>query len=147
MRGDAVYCLTCSGHLAPGHTCPPLHGCRECQGLFRTSLFGPEIAERLERSSLCFACLRWTDAVTLANRPESIRINGRHYWLGAEDVSEREPRGFLGKRFLIRRFGEPGTSLFAGTLVESTNLWSQGPIPAHFLGRLPDNARWEEDPW
>lgn len=135
----AVYCLTCSGHLKPGHVCPALHECRECQGLFRTAIFGPEVAERLERERLCFPCLRWTDAVALASRSESVRIAGRHYMIGREDAPEREPRGFLGQRFVIR--------FDSGKVVETTNLWSQGEIPGHFRQRLPDNATWEVYPW
>lgn len=134
-----AWCIVCGLRLDPGHSCPPLKECRECRQPFRCAQFVGELAQRMEDESMCFACLRWTDATASASRPESVRIAGRHYVIGREDALESEPRGFLGQRFVIRFDG--------GRVVETTNLWSQGPVPEHFRGRLPDNATWEVYPW
>lgn len=135
----AAWCVICGLRMGLGHSCPPLKECRECRQPFRSAQFQGELARRMADESMCFYCLRWTDASAVAHQPESVRISGRHYLIGREDAFEREPRGFSGQRFVIR--------FNTGLVVETTNLWSQGPIPEHFQGRLTDNAVWEVYPW
>lgn len=134
-----VWCIICGLRLTPGHNCPPLKECRECLQPFRSAQFEGEIARRMADETMCFYCLRWTDSAAVVDSPESVRISGRHYIIRPEDAGEDEPRGFAGARFVIR--------FDNGKVVETTNLWGQGPVPDHFRGRLPDNATWEVYPW
>jgi hypothetical protein len=64
----------------------------------------------------------------LADRAGAIVINGVHYRIG-----KGMGGGFGGRRFDIRMLGN-------GHVVETRNLWFQGPIPPKWRERFPDNA-------
>lgn len=83
----------------------------------------------------------WADRVEPARTdPKKCVIDGHYYSVG--DPSMRGARGFGGRQFHIARND--------GTLIETTNLWYGGQIPAHWLERIPNNAefvsgeRWVE---
>jgi hypothetical protein len=135
-----LWCCTCGNELTALHVCPTLQACAECSQPFRVSDYLPlPVVARMGERGCCYFCIRMLEAVEHANSPKSVRISGRLYWIGPEDLPEREPRGFLGARARI--------AFHDGRHVESTNLWAQGQIPEHFKSRLPDNAAWEEQPW
>lgn len=103
--------------------------CRECKGPSRS-----EGHKAIVPEDLCFTCWCWLGAIDKANTPESVRVDGIHYWIGRED--EKGSRGFAGRRFII---------LFKdGRRMETTNLWAQGMIPKRFRSRLPNNANFME---
>ena len=62
--------------------------------------------------------------------PEVVRIKGEHYIIGTPFFCFK---GFDGARFVI--------DFLDGRREETDCLWHQGTIPAHFRGRLPDNAK------
>ena len=105
--------------------------CREC-GKIENSKSYTTGANLLARQ-LCFHCDFWTDYVEQKDKPEMIRVDGQHYVIGREEDSGFG-RGFAGRKFVIE--------FFDGRKVTTSNLWAQGNIPARFLERLPDNAKW-----
>lgn len=73
----------------------------------------------------------WAGIAARATDPRSARINGRAFWLA--DESAPAPHGFGGDHFRIR-FAD-------GRVVDTTNLYSNGDIPAELrTGALCDNA-------
>lgn len=86
--------------------------------------------EKMVSRRLCFFCNFWTNH---ANNPNGIRVNGKHYTIGAEHPkTERHLRGFCGDKFHFRKHD--------GAEIVSTNVWFQGDIPERFRERMPDNA-------
>lgn len=110
---------------------PGVKACREC-GQADSANFMEPTRGRMLAAQLCFSCLFWTDKLPLVNDPSVARINGHHYAIGPEDNTAKVMRGFGGSTSIIR-FND-------GREVTTTNLWTQGDIPAHFASRLPDNA-------
>ena len=110
------------------------------EGIFKCKECGIEVDSTkwsdtldLETKQLCHNCNFWMDYVEEADDPNSVRINGNHYWVGnEEDFKDKGMRGFDGKLFVIK-FKD-------GRVVRTTNLWYQGQIPERFEDRLPDNA-------
>lgn len=90
-----------------------------------------DLAARLVEHQNCFSCSFWLDHASRKDNPCSVRINGRHYFIGDEGYTGRF-RGFRGRKFLI--------NFIDGRKVTTTNLWPQGTIPDHFRNLLPDNA-------
>lgn len=84
-------------------------------------------------NKLCFTCQFWTEYV--AKEKNSIRIDGNHYMVGSATTPHRY-NGFGGRKFRIRKND--------GTVIETCDLWSQGPISEHFRDKLPDNAEFEK---
>lgn len=105
--------------------------CCACGAKQRLSYF-PNVNERLRNAGLCHTCDFWEGYCRRADDSDVARIDGVHYVIGSE--SERGMRGFGGRHHVI--------AFFDGRSVASSNLWYQGTIPARFLARLPDNARW-----
>jgi hypothetical protein len=80
----------------------------------------------------CFDCSFWlgkTDYPDYIKNHQFI-INGEHYMAYAE--TNGIVRGFGGRRFRIQ--------FFDGRIIETNNLWGQGPIPEQFRSMLPYNA-------
>lgn len=105
--------------------------CLECGigVVTRDSSDGPEMQER----QLCFSCLFWHHRLEEQGKPEVFIARGHRYSIGPEEPKTLLAiRGCAGARQRIR--------FFDGREVETTNLWHQGEIPAHFRERLPDNA-------
>lgn len=82
---------------------------------------------------LCFSCCHyicWAErAAQPENRHRMFVFVGRCYTIG--EPGQRFP-GFGGRRFLVN-FSD-------GTIVETSNLWTQGIVPAHLRARMPDSA-------
>lgn len=74
----------------------------------------------------------WREKIAIKDEPTTARINGWHYQIGDESPSYAPTRGFGGERHTIR-FRD-------GREVVTTNLWTQGEIPAYLRNELPDNA-------
>ena len=80
----------------------------------------------------CFDCSFWLGKTDypdyMANH--QVIINGEYFMVYAE--IDGLIRGFGGRRFKIQ--------FFDGRVIETNNLWGQGPIPERFRSMLPDNA-------
>lgn len=88
---------------------------------------------------LCQGCHFWHQLEVLKDTPESVRIEGRHYWIGPETSEEQDPphwRGMNGAKVVIK--------FHSGREVVTTNLWYQGVIPKHFQSRLSNNAEFKK---
>jgi DNA-directed RNA polymerase subunit RPC12/RpoP len=79
----------------------------------------------------CFDCSFWLDKAEYSDYMaiHQVIINGEHFMLGETDSFIR---GFGGREFIIQ--------FFDGRIVETNNLWCQGPIPKRFRSMLPKNA-------
>jgi hypothetical protein len=109
--------------------------CTNC-GKLQESGYRGSIGELMTSKDLCFNCAFWTERVALdQGNPDAVVADGKHYIIGPERPSYQGGRGFGGAHFRIH--------FFDGRVVDSTNLWMQGEIPASFLPLLPDNARRE----
>lgn len=104
--------------------------CEEC-GKRQETCYGKTLNGLMQRLSLCFDCLFWFQRVEEKDQPTSVRIQGRHYIIHADDASK--PHGFGGNLMTIE--------FFDGHIVETRNLWTQGIIPEKYRDKLPDNAR------
>jgi DNA-directed RNA polymerase subunit RPC12/RpoP len=80
----------------------------------------------------CFDCSFWLGKADYPDymKNHQVIINGEHFMAYAE--TDGIVRGFGGRRFKIQ--------FFDGRIVETNNLWGQGPIPDQFRSRLQDNA-------
>jgi len=90
--------------------------------------------------TLCFTCGFWTEKKRpdIKDSHRSLRTpDGHHFWVGDEGKEGEKryssTRGHAGRLFRIK-FDD-------GRYVMSTNLWSQGLIPADFREELPPNGR------
>lgn len=104
--------------------------CKEC-GKAVEQRYIPKTQKEMNRLSLCFTCLFWTEKLQYVNHPHVARIDGTQYVIG-EEHQKYAPRGFGGLRFDIQ--------FHDGRKVTTNNLWCNGDIPEHFRARLPDNA-------
>ena len=77
----------------------------------------------------------WQERIDNKRDPNSIRIAGTQYWLGDEDT--KCERGFGGQYHKIKKT--------TGRVIETTNLWYNGTIPAEIKHLLPDNAEFVND--
>lgn len=105
--------------------------CQEC-GTRQTLRWDDEVNETLAAARRCFTCAYWEALVQrdADGDPNVVRAKGRHFVIG--ESTGVGPQGFGGRRFVIE--------FFDGRVTETSNLWQQGAIPAHFTDRLPDNA-------
>jgi hypothetical protein len=93
----------------------------------------------------CVECGIWRRLVTIRRENRSVRVEGVHYTLDfPKDVYTVPmlPRGHGAvddKRFTIR-FTDRARRTRTEQTVVTSQLYTQGPIPAHFRDRLPDNA-------
>jgi hypothetical protein len=94
--------------------------------------------EFLVEAPLCRSCHFWAEYVALADDPRCVRIDGQHYWIVPDG------QGPLGGLFQGSGGSAFTVEFFDGRRATSRNLWTQGQIPEHFRGRLPDNARFIE---
>lgn len=107
------------------------HTCKLC-GKMEQGFWPDSLAKELFGQRLCFICNFWAQKCFIKNDPRTVRVDGEHYYIGADDEVPSYCRGYGGRRFKIR-FRD-------GREVETSNLWCQGTIPPHFLDVLPDNA-------
>lgn len=101
--------------------------CRECGQIFSARTCD-DIKQRMLERHVCFTCDFWLEKI---NHRNSTRINGQHYVIGSVKYPHRGD-GYGGWHFRIKKQD--------GEVVDTCDLWSQGPIPPHFRDRLPDNA-------
>lgn len=87
------------------------------------------------RRSLALAREFWADKVSVKDEPTTVRVEGHHYRIAPE--AQRGMRGFDGAKWTIE--------FLDGRRVVSTNLWSNGDIPAALRELLPDNARFVKE--
>lgn len=75
----------------------------------------------------------WAEKIAAKHAPTTVRAGGQHYFIGPED--SRGMRGFDGAKVAVR--------FHDGRTVVTTNLWTNGTIPAALREQLPDNATLE----
>lgn len=119
------------------------HTCTECGGHEKNN-WAKSHRDKLQSTVLCFSCDFWLGYAARVRNPSMVRVNGIHYVIGDEHLAKpgdtkwspfmhrKEMRGHGGRKFVIH--------FHDGRIVETTNLWCQGDIPAQFRDRLPDNA-------
>lgn len=111
--------------------------CRRCKSEVQLN-YTARTNRRMEKNRLCFECQYWNELSKSAHLPNSVRIEGKHYWIGREDAP-MSGRGFYGELFTI---------IFrSGRIVHTTNLWCQGDIPVKWQRKLPNNAKFRLTPW
>lgn len=92
-------------------------------------------------SEKCHTELFWEEKVIWAEdcRTEEeepvFRFKGEHFVIAAED-EETSFRGGSGRLYYVYYCKGP----FAGKIIKTTNLWSQGIVPEKYENLLPDNA-------
>lgn len=109
--------------------------CSEC-GDSEDLKFYEMVNFELYKTELCHTCHFWIEKFGWTFEPDqcrAVRVNHKHYAVG--ENTDKGFRGFGGRAFRIR--------FHSGSIVETTNLWSQGDIPERFWDRLPDNAVFE----
>ena len=108
--------------------------CKECAKVVEEKklTYSEALRKQLISRQLCFSCNFWCNRCLGTRSPRSVRVDGRHYWIGNVCSGDKKSQGFGGRRFVIR--------FIEGRKVTTTNLWHQGEIPEHFRERLPDNA-------
>lgn len=80
----------------------------------------------------------WQKLIDSRANPNHIVVNGSHYTFSPEKpATPRHWRGTNGDRYHIK-FKD-------GRVVISTNVWHQGPVPAHLRDQLPDNAEFVKE--
>jgi hypothetical protein len=86
---------------------------------------------RMKAKSLCFTCNFWDEIVESIG--DYFIINGNSYCDGGRDAKTPASwRGFGGRKHKIK--------CNDGRIVESVDLWTQGPVPENFKNKLKDNA-------
>lgn len=131
------------GHPSSDFSAPdpplPAFACRECDERYDPNRLQARIERVLVHNQLCHKCQHWTEIWMERNDPRRAFIEGMSHTIGDEDAEPRSGlmRGCGGSRFVI--------AFFDGRKVETTNLWNQGEIPAHFRERLPDNASFVQE--
>lgn len=110
--------------------------CVECGGTDRAT-YAAETRERMLARSLCFLCLFWHDRIDAQSDPAACIINGQSFQdAGRRTDINRSSLGFGGREFRIE--------FLDGRVIETNNLFGQGPVPERFRDRLPDTARFVE---
>lgn len=96
----------------------------------------------------CFTKKFWSEYIAARQNGDKLddgrlvaRIDGSHYVIGDED-DPHWPRGCSGSKFTIKFASGP----HAGKVVDTTNLWHQGTIPAEYQAYMPDNAEFIPQP-
>lgn len=108
--------------------------CRECKALMALPKDKSEAMVALT-INYCGLCYFWHQLEVVKNSPDSVRIGGKHYFIGKETSLEEDPpkwRGIAGAKVIIK--------FFDGRTVTSTNFWYNGVIPDRWKNRLPENA-------
>ena len=110
-------------------------GCVEC-GRNEARSWDTDCEANLKALGMCFNCAFWHEKLAGKDAPQSVRVEGRHFWIEPDQPGRGGcGMGHGGSKFDIR--------FHDGRKVVSRNLWAQGDIPNHFKARLPDNAVFE----
>lgn len=124
------------GVEVPLGTDPLDYTCRECGCVWNPSHYSNDQIGMAHRArGLCSNDAYWDEAHQDYVAGKRLVVACQSYTIGPEQTSG--PRGHGGERFRIQY---PD-----GRVVESTNLWSQGPIPERWRGRMPDTAVFIKD--
>lgn len=124
------------GVEVPPGTDPLDYTCRECGEVSHPSYVGNDrIGAVLRERGLCFIDAFWDDAFQEYLAGKRLVVGGQSYTIAPERMSGS--RGHGGRRFRIQY---PD-----GRVVESTNVWSQGPIPERWRARMADTAEFIPD--
>lgn len=96
-------------------------------------IYDYEVVSVKEVEGYCFTCYFWAKQVKLHKKEPDRRfvIEGQSYCVGPEDAGALRGRG--GRKFTIK----PDK----GSVIITTNLWCQGPVPEHFMNELPNSAK------
>jgi hypothetical protein len=86
----------------------------------------------LASNKLCISCDFWNQVYE--DKDNYIFINGKSYQVCDEEWNGI--RGFGGKEFKIK--------MNNGSIIKTTNLWTQGRIPKRWKYKLVDNAEFIE---
>ena len=108
--------------------------CSVCGERDDTNKYLDDTRMRLIFRGVCFECDFWWNLILLKDDPNSIRIEGHHFFISEEKLPNDQLHwaGFSGREFEIK-FND-------GRMIETNNLWSQGTIPDRFKKQLNDNA-------
>ncbi len=114
--------------------------CREC-GLPADAQYSTAF-----KAGRCFLCNFWADMLSGVNEETRVVVGGTHFIAGAWTAEPpaygtEKYNGFGGRKFVVGFTAGPN----AGRTLTTYDLWHQGPIPAHFRDRLPDNAVFVEN--
>ncbi len=121
--------------------------CREC-GEKPFGRWQKSCQEEMDARGLCFHCNHWTNKLSKVTENTAI-IQGSIYEIGESELAIARrchwpvEKGRLRSDYqhVLGHGGAEFEILFDdGRRVTTTNLWAGGLIPAHFRGRLPDNA-------
>jgi hypothetical protein len=90
--------------------------------------------QELQDRQLCHGCDFWTERIAKHDEENGVVIDGYRYSIGPDKPANY--RGFVGHG------GSPFTIRFNddGLVVTTRNLWANGRIPDHFVGRYPNTA-------
>lgn len=124
--------------IPPG-TDPLDYTCSECGQVFHPSYVGnDQIGLALRKRGLCFIDDFWSKAHAEYLAGKRLVVDGQSYTIAPERSTDPAScKGHGGRRFRIQY---PD-----GRVVESTNVWSQGPIPERWRDRMPDTATFLPD--
>ncbi len=122
------------GVEVPPGTDPLDYTCSECGEVTHPSYVGNnQIGAALRARGLCFIDDFWARAYADYQAGKRVVVDGSSYTIGpARDAGPKSCRGHGGRLFRIQY---PD-----GRVVETTNLWSQGTIPARWRDRMADSA-------
>jgi len=110
--------------------------CSQCGNKENLAYIDPVRGNLIDKM-LCFSCNFWSEYVSNRNYPNSVRVNGNHYWILSETIQKGAFRGHSGIKFRI--------DFFDGRIVYTTNLWHQGVIPERFRDVLEDNTTLDKE--
>lgn len=87
--------------------------------------------KELKEHQMCFTCNFWREVTSDPDRLYIEEADGIHAYLICEESATSMFRGFGGRGFTVE--------MLDGSVVKTTNLWSQGVMPE--LWKRPPNAR------
>lgn len=110
----------------------PVVPCRICQQSV-DPCYDSHTNESMVNNQLCFSCNFWYELVKIRDGLRVLRTSGWHYFLGDDDPrTPIKEKGYAGEAHYIR-FND-------GRLVRTTDLRSNGQIPAEWSIHLPANG-------
>jgi len=123
-----------SGVEVPPGTDPLDYVCSECGEVSHPSYaYNDQIGAVLRERGLCCLDDFWAEAHADYLAGKRLVVGGQSYTIAPERASDPAScKGHGGRRFRIQY---PD-----GRVVESTNVWSQGPIPERWRARMADTA-------
>lgn len=115
-------CIVCGYEIHPG------------DGYFATKQ-GDVCSSECHTEAFWMQKIAWAEDCQTEEGEPVFRSNGHHYVISPEDDGSYF-RGHSGSLHYVYYHTGP----FAGTIVRTSNLWSQGDIPEEYQNDLPDNA-------